>query len=683
MLNSVRSCCQGFALTIKLRKPLLCIITSFSMQSGYSTANDDLDALLNLELAELMEVKVVTASKTPEKLSESVANLTLLTEAMIRRSGARTLADVLSFAAGISVGRREVGENTVSSRGVFSFDSPGMLLMLNGHVLNGARTGSAFNQFLSDLPVKNIKQIEIVKGPGSVLYGANAFLGVINVITNSGSDIEGTDISLTSEFEGGDDIGWRHNVNYGRDFGGGSQLALNLSALDYSGVSLSVEADSAGIPGEANTEYRQTDLQLKYETTLLFINARLHDRSSGGEFGLGGVISDNNQLRSSGEFLELGWKLQLKDDLLISPLVYFDRIEMDNHLFVDSEETIQGKIAVTESLTGGEIKGTYQGFSEHVLISGYVYREERLHNVETVTNVATPGGPVLDVTGIFDWIDSGSRTIRSVYLTDIWSIDPSLQLNAGIRYDNYSDFGGTTNPRVALAWQFAEKLKLITSYGTAFRAPDFGSQYVKNNPSVVGNPNLDPETIDTLEISLVDRIGPNNWGKLTFYHSKVKDLIGIPDDQIQFQNFENVTVNGIELERIYYFNGRAQLSGYYTYTRSELDAGYDFPHIPTSTARLELVLPLGESLSWFFDVNWQDEAQRSSNDDREDMDGYTTANTSLSYDLPWQGMALKLSIFNLFDEEYAHPSPAHSIPGDYTASGRSAVIEFRYHLSNK
>ncbi len=102
-----------------------------------------------------------------------------------------------------------------------------------------------------------------------------------------------------------------------------------------------------------------------------------------------------------------------------------------------------------------------------------------------------------------------------------------MNLTAGVRHDQYDDFGGTTNPRFGLVWNFLKNGDLKLLYGQAFRAPNFLELYNQNNPAAEGNPNLDPERIKTYEISLGYRLGGSYAMNANYFYNDINDLIGL------------------------------------------------------------------------------------------------------------------------------------------------------------
>ncbi len=125
------------------------------------------------------------------------------------------------------------------------------------------------------------------------------------------------------------------------------------------------------------------------------------------------------------------------------------------------------------------------------------------------------------------------RTIWSLVAQDEWQIADDWQLTAGVRYDDYSDFGGTVNPRVALVWDINEQITSKLLYGKAFRAPNFAEQCTQNNPVVLGNKNLNPETINTFEWALDYRPFSSLRTAVNLYYYQINNLISaVPDSNI-------------------------------------------------------------------------------------------------------------------------------------------------------
>lgn len=119
------------------------------------------------------------------------------------------------------------------------------------------------------------------------------------------------------------------------------------------------------------------------------------------------------------------------------------------------------------------------------------------------------------------------RQIWAVYVQDKYDITDTLGLTIGIRHDHYSDFEGTTNPRIGLVWDFTDDATLKLFYGQAFRAPSFNELYLVNNPVKAGNPDLKPETIRTYEVGVGYRITDNITTNVNYFFNVIRDQVGL------------------------------------------------------------------------------------------------------------------------------------------------------------
>lgn len=145
-------------------------------------------------------------------------------------------------------------------------------------------------------------------------------------------------------------------------------------------------------------------------------------------------------------------------------------------------------------MTGAELTASY-ALGDHLVTSGGVYEEERQYDVRSVNNFADPFSAPVDTTETSNYNKNVTRKIWAAYVQDLWEITAYDSLTLGVRYDYYNDFGGTTNPRIGYVHEFKNEMIVKLLYGRAFRAPNNNELYSINNPDVVGNPDLEPETI--------------------------------------------------------------------------------------------------------------------------------------------------------------------------------------------
>ena len=178
----------------------------------------------------------------------------------------------------------------------------------------------------------------------------------------------------------------------------------------------------------------------------------------------------------------------------------------------------------------------YNGYTNHRLRvgSGVYYAKLRVNETKNYGPGVIDGtvpvidGTLTDVTGTSNiYIEPKNRTNYFAFLQDEWTFARDWSTTLGLRYDHYSDFGNTLNPRAALVWQTKYNLTTKLLYGRAFRAPSFAELYAINNPIRLGNANLRPETIDTLEMAFDYQPTFDINTKFNFFTYKIRNQISL------------------------------------------------------------------------------------------------------------------------------------------------------------
>jgi iron complex outermembrane receptor protein len=233
---------------------------SFAIQLAELRTETAEDLLLFFEEEELV---IATRRATPVRKAPAIA--TVLTAKEIRNMGARNLIDVLKMVPGFGVSITEYGVQMFEVRGIRTPISEKVLLMIDGHSLNKSFTGSALYTLAQDMSVENIKKIEVIRGPGSALYGANAFVAVINVITREPDEINGIEVK-----GGYGSFDTSHgNTTAGKVFENGLALSGSLDYVKTDGDKTRIERDAlygtpfTTAPGDAFYSTEKTDLFVK------------------------------------------------------------------------------------------------------------------------------------------------------------------------------------------------------------------------------------------------------------------------------------------------------------------------------------------------------------------------------------------------------------------------------------
>jgi len=635
---------------------------------------------------------LLTATKRNLPIRKAPAIATVITHEEIRHMGARNLRDVLTMVPGIGVSRNEFGVFMYEVRGIRTELSEKILVMIDGHSLNKSIiTGSALYRIFDDMPVENIKQIEIIRGPGSALYGANAFVAVINIITRDAVDISGVEISGSL---GSFDTG-KINLVGGKIYENGFQVSGSLDYYKTNGENFHIERDALGASGEAFTKIEETDIFLKASyKDLAFKGHFISSQRDGFYIGFNHVLTDDSTDPITNYWAELSYSPKLSERLQTTFKTYIDFYDQDTSAEIFPEGFIDPnppnftypngvfvEPKVKNQTIGAELQLDYDLSVENHLVVGTMYERTRQYDVKHLTNIFSPN-VILDISGIANWNIEEDRNVWALYIQDEWALRDNLNLTTGIRHDHYSDFGGTTNPRVGLVWGVLGNTDIKLLYGQAFRAPNFAELYNINNPVVLGNPNLDPETIKTYEVGTTIRLKKHFTVDLNYFHNDIEDLIvWVPPSPAVYVNAGSSEVEGIEfiLSGNYSYDNFWKLT--YTYQDPKDGAGGSLPYVPEHRATAAINYGLNDYLIFHADVLWTGSRPREPGDTRSDIDSYTVLDMAITANNFYKGLEIQLAVHNIFDEDYRDPDTSGAnqyIPNDFPREGRTIWGELRY-----
>lgn len=340
----------------------------------------------------------------------------------------------------------------------------------------------------------------------------------------------------------------------------------------------------------------------------------------------------------------------------------------------------------------------YTGFQEHRVRVGAGYEVSDLYKIRETRNyqltfvpgtgyVPFPLGSIVDVTGTAPFIVPHKRTNKYLYVQDEWGFANDWTLTAGLRHDDYSDFGTTTNPRLALVWEAAYNLTAKLLYGEAFRAPSFSELYNINNPVLQGNPALKAEEIETLEAAISWQ--PQNDWQVNFniFRYEMEDIIrAVPNTDpltgSTTQNTGKQTGKGLEVELTWYATKTIQLQGSYAYQESTDKAtGKDAGLAPNHQIYLRGDWRFSPRWSASAQLNWVGDRKREPNDTRSKLGDYLLVDLTIRTNNRSNGWDYSFSVRNIFDEDAREPSPAPGlIPEDLPLPGRSIFAEAIYRF---
>lgn len=341
------------------------------------------------------------------------------------------------------------------------------------------------------------------------------------------------------------------------------------------------------------------------------------------------------------------------------------------------------------------LSALYSGWTGHRLRLGighddleiYRVRESKNYTIVFVPgfgNVPMPLGGLVDVSKTNTFLTPHKRRVNYLYAQDEWNLARDWNLTLGLRYDKFSDFGETFNPRAALVWAAAHNVTAKLLYGRAFRAPSFVELYNTDNPARLGNPSLQPERISTWEGIVTWQPTADTELNLSVFRHRMSNLIGYVSAGASnvSENLGKQKGHGFELEGNWNATRDLHLTANYAWQRNvdestDADAG--------NAPRQQLY---GRA-DWRFLAGWQASTQlnwvmdrrRAAGDTRPDVPDYHTVDLTLRSVAVGRGWDVAASVRNLFDEDAFEPSLAGSgITYDLPLPGRSFWLQLRYGL---
>lgn len=687
---------------------LTCIVMGGANSHAAPLNTDEED--LASAYSDLPIVSIATGSSQP--LSRAPAVATVITAADIQAMGATDLDEVMESIAGVHVARSTQGYQPMYViRGINLGFNPQVLMLVNGVPITSIFAGNR-GFVWGGFPLENVARIEVIRGPGSALYGADALAGVINVITKSPEESSGTTVGARAGSFNAYDA-WALN---GGKWGPISVAAyVRRGATD--GAKSIVQADAqtgwdalrgtnaSHAPGPINNGRDFIDGSLDLSLDKWRWRFGIRDRNNvGSSVGIASALDPTGYNRSQMLTSDLNY-----DDDNVAPHWALNAQISAMHYSEKSDLTLFpagmnfGGPTFTDGMIGNPYKWerhhrlhtavTYTGIDQHHIRVGIgaesadVYRTQETKNFNPDFSPIGTGSraDVTDVSHTLPFLRPHSRQLRYAYGQDEWLVAKDWTLTAGLRHDHYSDFGSSTNPRLALVWDAAYNVTTKLMASSAFRPPSFTELYAINNPVAQGNAKLQPESIRTVEAAVAWHVSPQWQLGANVFHYKMKDIIQLVS--MVYQNTGELTGNGLEFESNWAINNTWRLSGNYSFQYSingdsQHDAG-NAPHHQLYARADWRMLP---KWSAHAQINWISNQTRVYNDTRPSLSSYNTVDLTVRSAPESKGWQTAISVRNLFDADVREPSaydysaghPFISLPYDMPMPGRSVYVQGTY-----
>ena len=669
---------------------------------------------------------VSIATGTIQPIAKAPAVASVITASQIRAMGARDIDQVLESVPGLHVSRDVIGYNPqYLFRGISSDFNPQVLMLINGIPITNLFQGDR-NVVWGGMPVEAISRIEVIRGPGSALYGADAFAGVINIVTKTAKEVESnsagvrvgsfdtTDVWFTAAGEKGD-LAYMGSVEFTKSDGSDARIDRDAQSL----LDLITGTAVSNAPGSVNLSSENIELRLETSYKKLRLRAGGQIRKNIGDgAGAAQALNPENKFSSQRFNVDLTYT---EEELFEKTFVEFQASYFDTSQEVEGDfilypagstgpflnplgvpifppfpDGVIGNPEIFERHTRFGARLEHSGIDKHRISVGAGYYDGEIDKITESKNfgfnpetmqIILPGDPLVDVSDTaFVFLTEDSRNNSYVFLQDFWLLANDWELTAGLRHDNYSDFGNTTNPRLALVWSTSYKLTTKLLYGEAFRAPSFAQTRAINNPLILGNINLEPEEIKSYELAFDYRPNYELTLMTNFFYYDWTDIIQfVPDANNSTRTAQNSgeqTGYGMEFEAVWEATENVTLTGNLA-VQNSTDETLDVPAAKSPEKQLYLRADWILSKGWRVNLrgNWVMDRNRLSDDLRPDVDDYALFDLSLRKTMD-NALEFALTVNNLFDEDAREPSPNSDpmpfIPNDLPLSGRAVLGEIRY-----
>ena len=569
---------------------------------------------------------VVTGTYGPKTVGESLSSITVIDEQEIRSKAPADFTELLRSQPGISVtGNGSFGKSTsVNVRGV---QNAGTVFLVDGVKMHSATSGGASWQYF---PTELIQRTEIVRGPRSSLYGADAMGGVVQAFTldpkygkrgwveagagnfdtqKASAGISGsagnTRFSLsglhketdgTAIVENGDDKGFRNTAGLGRivhDFDNGGEASVVL------------------LQSEGNTEYEGGNIDYMIRTM---------------GFGLMTPLNDN-------------WKTGIQ----------FSESRDETDTFAD-----WGDSTYNTRLRQARWENTFS-YSVHELVVGAELQQDEVSSTQDYSET--------------------SRTNTAVFSQlrlNFGSVDAQLSL----RSDDNEAYGTAETGGLALGYSFDRSHRVRASYGTAFRAPTFNDLYWPLSFNYQGNPNLKPEKSQNYELGASGNYERWFWD-LAVYHMDIDNLIGSGqiggvDTRV---NVNEARIRGTELSGGYESGGWRTAVALSYMDPEDRDTGNQLRRLTKQTARVDLDKTIGNLVFGGSVIAEGDRYDDAANTNK--LPGFATLDLRAGWHFA-PGWSTRLTLANVLDKEYS--TARKSATQNYIAAGRTGMLTVRYDL---
>jgi outer membrane receptor for ferrienterochelin and colicins len=601
---------------------------------------------------------VYSASKYEQKVTKAPASISIVTGDEIKKYGYRTFGQILSSLRGFyNTSDRAYGYAGARGFGLPSDFNSRLLLLIDGHRFNDSMFDAFDTSEGFPVDIDIIERVEVVRGPSSSLYGTSAVFGVINIITKRGRDQHGANI----KYSYGTNDTHKTSVSVGNRFNNGLETFVTGTWYDSQGYDklfykeFDDPATNNGL-SIGNDGERDRKLMLKASFgDFSFQGLHVNRNKDIPTANLGALFNNPNlNAHDQATFFELKYDHTFENQLNLQSRVSYNNYRFKGILPLDP--SILGSINNTSLVNSDwwrfELEARKLMWNDHHITIGGQY-QDNFNQFQTFFN---PNLTLLNSdVSTYQW---------ALFIQDDYAITDTLNLNAGIRYDFYSIFGSTINPRAGLIYNPWQSTTFKLLYGQAFRAPN-QSELNNTAGSITPNPNLQPENLDTLEFIVEHYFTQQLRAELNVFHTNLKNNIRsapIANNRSQYQNIGDVESIGVEAQiENTWGNGFQGRLSYSWQDTTDKKTGARLTNSPEHMVKLNLIAPLWQDKVFLgFETQFMSSRKTPPKPANGNLGGragdFVISNLTI-FTRNWvKGLELSGGVYNLFDQRYFDPA---------------------------
>jgi iron complex outermembrane receptor protein len=636
--------------------------------------------IADLPLEQLMQMRVTTASRYAQTTLEAPAAVSVVTADDIRLFGYRNLSEVLGSMRGLYASY----DRTYHYLGMRGFATPGdyntrVLLLVNGvrfndNVYDQASIGTDF-----PIDLDLVDRVEFVPGPGSAVYGANAFFGVINVITLDGRQLAGPQASA----EAGSHASAKLRFSLGTVDAQGADWLISATRATTRGAdqyypSFDTPSTSDGVARRLDFD-RSTQLFARMRHDGLALMMVHGERTKGVPTAAFSQIFNDPRSRAidTNTRLAAEYSTQMLPSLAFTGRVHAGRYQYEGDYVYDYPPLTVNRDVGTGRWWGTEWQWVSTALARHKLAWGMDYRRD---TAITQRN--------FDLAPQAQYLDARrAGEVLGVYFQDEFALRPDITLHAGLRWGRQSGSTGAVHPRLGLVYWWNPTTAIKVLHGTAYRPPNaYEREYRVDLPGgVVGTAPLRSERVHTTELALEHAPTVATRMLLSVFRSSVTDLVSLDDasqpDRLAFNNASRVHVQGVEAEVEHRLRAGSRLRVAYGWQKAR-DALADMAL--TNSPKHLLKLQWSDSLRPPAGSGWQSgryavEAigigpRRTLQNMR--LPGHVR--TNLTYSTRIANAEVSMGVYNLFNHRHADPASFEIREDAIQQDGRTYRVKLTY-----